>query len=703
MKKRKINGVISVLFMPIIFVYYETLLRLFNSNHIFSEYAYPCIFGISAGLLTAAVLSFAPPKANKICTALILFIVGTAFAAECLVKKNFQTYMTPASVWAGAGGVVREYGSNLAASIFGGLLEIILFFAPAVIYAVFGSRLALAPSERIKPAFSMISVVCSVALFGSGVLMAGSGDSEDRYKSPLDFDVSVETFGLLTAFRLNIQDGILPNEAETGFVAVNSFPAYTETQASETTVVSEEYKDDTELPEASSETEAAAGNNEEPDVIPELGDNIMEIDFDAALKRNPSSVIAELNGYVQTLKPTNKNKYTGLFEGKNLILICAEAFSDTVINEELTPTLYRLSHNGIYFSDYYQPTWGGSTTTGEFSFVTGLVPESGLESILKIQDNNNYFTLGNQLQRRNYTSCAFHNGQADFYSRNLTHKNLGYDDFLAYGTGLENIIRIYSEDSAMLGGTIDEYIDKQPFSLYYMTVSGHFSYKADNIKVEENLQRVVDVYGNKYMDKTNYYLCYQMELDKALGILVQKLEDAGIADDTVICLTADHYPYGLELSQTYGNTVDYVTDLYGYKHSAPWEKDHNSWILWSGCLENEYKEYACEISAPSYSLDIVPTLSNLFGLEYDSRLLVGRDVFSDAEPLVIWNNRSWVTDKGRYNSRTKEFTPADGINIGSEYAEYINNIVKNKIYFSYRTAENDYYGALFGPDEIGIK
>lgn len=697
MEKIKNKGIISVIFIPIVFVYYETLLRIFDSNFIFPEYIYSCIFGLSAGLLAAAVFSFLPPKANKICTVLILIIAGTFFATECLIKKNFQVYMTPASIFAGVKGVVRDYGSNLVGSIFGGMLEIILFFLPAIIYAAFGSKLALVPSKKIKPVFSIISAVCAAAVFCSGVIAAAAGDSGERYKSPADFDISVETFGLLTAFRLNIENGILPNNAEAGFVAVNSLSVISETQTAETTVISE---DENKLPDTVTETEDASEITEERDIIPDLGDNIMDIDFDAAYNRDPSDVVAELNSYVQTLTPTNKNKYTGLFKGKNLILICAEAFSDAVINEELTPTLYRLSHNGIYFSDYYQPAWGGSTTTGEFSFVTGLVPESGLESMQKISDNNNYFTLGNQLQRQNYTSCAFHNGMHDYYNRNLTHTNLGYDNFLAYGSGLDEIIRIYSEDSAMFEKTIDMYIDKQPFSLYYMTVSGHLSYTADNIKVTENLDKVNEIYGSKYKDKTKYYICYQMELDKALNILVQKLEEAGIADDTVICLTSDHYPYGLEQKQAYGNSEDYVTDLYGYTHSAPWEKDHNSWILWSGCLENECKEYACEISSPTYSLDIVPTLSNLFGLEYDSRLLVGRDVFSDAEPLVIWNNRSWVTDKGRYNSRTKEFIPAEGISVDSTYAENISNIVKNKIYFSHRTVDNDYYGVLFGLEEI---
>lgn len=682
---KKANSIMSVLFLPLMFVYYETFLRIFGTEHWFTEYIYPCIFGISAGLLAAAILSFLPPKVNKVCTILILIIAGTAFSAECLVKKNFQIYMTPSSVFTGAAGVVSEYGSNLAASIFGGIFEIVLFFAPALVYAVFGRRLLFVPKEKVKPVFSVISAVCAAVVFISGVLIADFGSSRDKYKNQLDFDSSVETFGLLTAFRLNFQKNISPSEHDMGFVAVNSSNVADVLQ--------------TEITQTAKGTEETAAVSEIKEEA-ENGDNIMNIDFDAAYARNPSEIVSELNSYVQSLEPTNKNKYTGLFEGKNLILICAEAFSDSVIDEKLTPTLYRMTHNGIYFSDYYQPTWGGSTTTGEFSFVTGLVPESGLESMLKIQDNNNYFTLGNQLQRRNYLSCAFHNGQYDYYSRNLTHTNLGYDNFLAYGSGLENIIRIYSEDSVMLDKTIDEYIDKQPFSLYYMTVSGHFSYKDDNIKVKENLQKVIDIYGNKYKDKTNYYLCYQMELDKALDILVKKLEDAGIADDTVICLTADHYPYGLKLSKTYGNTEDYLSDLYGSNYSEPWERDHNAWILWSGCLENDYKEYACEISSPTYSLDIVPTLSNLFGLEYDSRLLVGRDVFSDADPLVIWNNRTWLTDKGSYNSYTKAFIPAEGCEYDEEYINRMKDIVYNKVYFSYQTVNNDYYGVLFGPDEI---
>ena len=737
MNKKMAENILPILFLPLILVYYETLLRIFNSDFIFPEYIYSCLFALSAGLLAAAVFSLLPHKLNKICTTATLAAAGTSFAAECLIKKNFQAYMTPASVFSAAGNVVSRYTGILAASILDGLAEMILFYAPVIIYAIFGSRLLLAPKQKIKPVFSLIPAVCSVMIFGSGAAAVSFGECAEQYSASVDFDISVETFGLLTACRLNIMSSILPGEPETGFAAVNYSPEISGTAVSESKPTSPEkvtkpeitlghtngntdklpydiakteitlgytgktedtFSDSADITETVAETEVTDEHTAIPD--PELGDNIMELDFDAAYNRSPNSITKELNNYVQTLTPTNKNKYTGIFKGKNLILICAEAFSDSVINEELTPTLYRLSHNGFYFSDYYQPTWGGSTTTGEYSFVSGLVPESGLESMQKIGDNNNYFTLGNQLQRQNYASCAFHNGNYDYYSRNITHPNLGYDSFLAFGNGLENITRKYSEDSVMFDKTLDLYIDRQPFSLYYMTVSGHLSYNAGNIKVTENMDRVNEVFGNKYKDKTKYYICYQMELEKALTVIVEKLEAAGIADDTVICLTADHYPYGLEQGQTYGNPEDYVTDLYGYKHSTPWEKDHNAWILWSGCLDNEYKDYACEVSAPTYSLDIVPTLSNLFGLEYDSRLLVGRDVFSNAEPLVIWNNYSWVTDKGSYNSRTKKFTPAEGFGTDSDYIAGINRIVKNKIYFSHKTADCDYYGALFGADEI---
>ena len=96
----------------------------------------------------------------------------------------------------------------------------------------------------------------------------------------------------------------------------------------------------------------------------------------------------------------------------------------------------------------------------------------------------------------------------------------------------------------------------------------------------------------------------------------------------------------------------------------------------------------------------MPTLSNLFGLEYDSRLLVGRDVFSNQQPLVIWADYSWLTEKGYYSTSFGTFTPNEGVAVSDDYVDRIKAIVANKFSFSRGVLDYDYYGILFGEDDV---
>jgi len=221
-----------------------------------------------------------------------------------------------------------------------------------------------------------------------------------------------------------------------------------------------------------------------------------------------------------------------------------------------------------------------------------------------------------------------------------------------------------------------------------MTVSGHCRYNTMGNKMSKKHYDVV-----KDMDCSEtlkaYYAC-QMELEYALESLVRQLEEAGIADDTVIVLTTDHYPYGLEHSATWGNKEDYIAEMYGYNPQNEVERDHSALIIWSGCIE----DMDLVIEEPTYSLDILPTISNLFGVDYDSRLLVGRDVFSDAEPIVLWHGYSWRTDKGTYDSSRSKFYPDEGEQVSQEYVERISNIVRNKIYYSREVQNTDYFDYL---------
>lgn len=778
-KVKRLPYISSALFTGFSFIYFEIMIRIVgNTLSDGNGILFSVLFGLSFGLIMSFPAALLPCVPAKVYTVIVNLAAGIIFITEAMVKNSFGTYMDLGSIITGMHGVMNSYGDNLTSSVKGNIINILLFIAPALLYAFLCGKNTkkLALKKRVIAASALVAA--SAIVYGAAVMSVNLCGEWEGYSSQFFFDSTTEQFGLCTAVRLSVSENIFHSSGfsddENGFVPVQGSFSYSEQSGNsdnsysnnsgypsdphENIILgySDPYAADnsrtkkdenvTSVAEKSTEptatfiiekdtdnsvsttasaiesdksmtTATAISDQQQPhtETVPvysekitlghsgkiinndtDYGYNAINIDFDAFSAAYPS--IAELNNYVSSLEPSEKNPYTGIFKGKNLILICAEAFSDLVIDEELTPTLYRMTHNGIYFSDYYQPTWGGSTSTGEYSFLMGLVPKDGVKSILETRNNNNYFTLGNQLQRLGYTSCAYHNGNYDFYDRNLTHQNLGYSNYYGFGNGLEKIIKKYSDDTTMLDATVDLYLDKQPFSLYYMTISGHSTYTADNVKTKKYLDRVLARYPGKYKATTNYYLCYQLELENALTVLIDKLETAGIADDTVICITADHYPYGLENSSTFGNDQDYVADLYGYKYSTPWEKDHSSWILWSGCLENDLSAYSCQIPEPTYSLDIVPTLSNLFGVNYDSRMLVGRDVFSDTEAIVVWNSYSWRTVQGSYNAGSRSFTPNYGYQYDKEYIDRINSIVKNKIYFSGQAVKTDYYGIIFGKD-----
>ena len=662
-QKRKLLSWINLshLFLfSFLFLYDELLLRIFN-GHFLSHIIYPILFSIAFGLLANAITSLFNRKMNRLLSIIIMITSAVLFITECLVKRTFQVYMPISALFTGAGGVTTNYTADVITTILNGLLVLALYFLPVILYILLGKKRL--PAYQYKWPAAIMMCFLSLVIFGLSAGLASVGSTSSLYTNHYQFSSATETFGLLTSIRLS------------------------HTRDTSTLTVVED-------------TEQEETKQQEEEDFSQYDKNVMSLDLDALIQSDEGTY-QEIDNYVNSLSASSQNKYTGIFEGKNLILICAEAFSDHAVSEELTPTLYRMIHNGFYFSDYYQLTWGGSTSSGEYSFLMGLVPNEGVDTILYTQDHNNYFTLPNQLQRLSYYTGAYHNSDYDYYDRNLTHQNLGFNYWLGQGNGIEDIAGDYPSDEEMFSATFDTYVNYQPFCMYYMTLMGHSPYSADSWKATSNWDYVTSIVGNQYSETVTSYLCYQYELEKAMATLVQKLEDAGIADDTVICLTADHYPYGLA-EDAYGNGVDYVSELYGHSIDNHIDQDENALIIWSECLEEggDLHEYQREISTPTYSLDIVPTLSNLFGLEFDSRLLVGRDVFSDATPMVVWNDYSWLTEKGYYSSYTGEFTSFVDEEVSQDYIDKMSTIAENKVNISDQILQTDYYAHLFGGDDI---
>ena len=191
-------------------------------------------------------------------------------------------------------------------------------------------------------------------------------------------------------------------------------------------------------------------------------------------------------------------------------------------------------------------------------------------------------------------------------------------------------------------------------------------------------------------------------MEYALRYLVERLEEAGIADDTVICMAADHYPYALVTEE-----VDYYCELSGINDTENnISRYQNTLLLWCGDMETPVV-----VDTPCSTIDIVPTLSNLFGLEYDSRLLSGRDVFSmnysatyptASMPLVILPTpvgNSWITPAGTYEAATRTFTPNAGVAVNDDYVDTVAAIIDAKYAYARAVIQYDYYRlALNGPE-----
>ena len=645
-------------------LYCEVLLHLWTmDSFIFSRFVTVAVFALGFGcLVSQAVSFFGCKKWSKSLTVALCFLL-TAFAmVEFFVEFSYQTYMPVATLVSGAKGVATDFAGDTIRLVFFQFWRIIVALLPIVAYGLFAQPVPTSWRTR------WFTLAGSLAAYAAAfAILFGVGLDSDRLNSAYSFDSAVRALGLNMGMVLETAKG---GEAET---AAGDF--FMEEEP-------EDFAEPVETTPAETVPEETVPAETEPIVYE---DNVIKaLDFGVLAETERNSRVAKIHKYVNSQTPTKQNQYTGLFKGKNLILIAAEGFAAEVIDPELTPTLYRLANEGIKFHDYYQPMWGGSTSSGEFSILTGVVPSGGTNSVKEAVQQDLFLTMGKQLQKQGYTSIAYHNHLASFYDRNKTHVNFGYDKFIGRGNGMEEGVKdVWPEsDLEMMEFTVPQYIDKQPFSIYYMTVSGHCRYDVDGNRMsKKNWDAVQHLDAS---DGVKAYIACNLELEKALSSMVAQLENAGIADDTVIVMAPDHYPYGLE---EWSANKPYIDELYGYKYKNDLERDHNALIIWSGCLE----DMDLEVKEPVYSLDIVPTLSNLFGLEYDSRLLVGRDVFSDAEAIVLTQNASWKTVKGVYNSDKKKFIPAEGVEVEEGYVDRINKIVSNKITYSRELAAVDYF------------
>ena len=678
-----------ILFFPLLFVYLELMLRL-HMHMSMKYFIIPFVFSLAAGCLFAALSMPFKRKVNRILTKVFACAISLVYIVEMIAKKILQSYYPFSTLGLAAENRLKDYIGAIASTVFQSIPMIIVLLLPVIFLFVLGNRLLLFPRTDIRFAGIIAAGIVVFHLLGLMVVhLPWSGDLTPKqlYKVDTNIDDQVEQLGLLNMLRLDIKHIFVP----AGNLLDDDFDAPPSSTPSA-------------LPSAPAEepTGGVEAPPEESEPVVDTSPNVMDVDLTAVAESTNNEDIQWLAKYFNSKVPTNKNAYTGMFEGYNVIFLTLEGFSGYAIDPELTPTLYKLANEGFVFENYYTPLHYTSTSGGECQNLLGLYPKDGNPSSMKRTgelETNCYFSLAQQLGRLGYDNWGYH-GNDNMYGRLASHTNLGYT-WKQYNSGLE--LEMNSSGSDYLWPQRDKYVVEAsvsdyisgdtPFNVYYLTISGHMPYS--NNRVANQYRDIVDQLP--YSDTTRNYIATVIEVDRALETLLQKLEEAGKLENTLIVASADHVPYFNvdTLEELSGETFGSSEDLEMLKEgNINVDVYKNTLIMWSASMEEPV-----HVDKVCGQVDILPTVSNLLGLEYDSRMLSGSDVLSDCEGQVIFHSRSWMTDQGYYNRYTQEFTPAEGVEMTAEeqeeYITYMKKQVSNKLSCTELIIENDFYNYVF--------
>ncbi len=390
-----------------------------------------------------------------------------------------------------------------------------------------------------------------------------------------------------------------------------------------------------------------------------------------------------LNRYFIDSDLPSKNAFTGKYKDKNLIVIMMESVNDIIINEQYFPNFYSLYSSSYYFKNNYSPRNSCATGNNEFSAITSLYSiYNNCTSNLYV--NNIYpQSIFNLFNNSGYITNSFHDYDNTYYERTKIHPNMGsqnYYDVNALNMTYSNVYGAWPSDVTLM----EEYLKKLDdisgnFMSYITTVTTHQPYSSQS------------EYGDKYLDKfenVSYslelkrYLSKMTELDNAIGVLIDGLKERNLLDDTIIVLFGDHYPYAINL--------DILNEILN-RDLTNYENEKVPLIIYDSSLKetitmDEYTSY----------INLVPTIANLFDLDYDPRYYMGEDLFSsDYQSIVVFYDYSWKNEYAYYNSSTGKITYFTDFTYTDEEIKEINSQIYAKMNMSSNAIKSNYFAYLF--------
>jgi len=406
--------------------------------------------------------------------------------------------------------------------------------------------------------------------------------------------------------------------------------------------------------------------------------------WESIIKNESNETLNTLNKYFINNEISDINDYTGMFKDKNLIVIMLESTNDIIINESDYPNFYKMYSEGWKWVNNYSPRNSCSTGNNEMSGMISLYSIYNTCTANKYKNNTYFESIFNMFKKEDYYTFSAHNYLEHYYDRSVIHTNMGSDIYYGVedlGISYSSLYKNWSSDEDFMESVLDilDGVDKDKnFMSWLTTVSSHQPYSYSSIEGDKYLSLYEEMDLN--MDLKRYKSKLKI-LDNALGILLNGLEEKGILDDTVIVMFGDHYPYGLS-TDTINSVLDYDTNI-------DYEAERVPFVIYNTELESKtFKEYT------SY-INILPTVLNLFDINYDPRLYVGNDLLSkEYESLVVFADGSWKNEIAYFNASTSEIEYFTDKEYTIDELKEINSKIDMKMEMSSLAIKNNYFEYL---------
>lgn len=657
------NVIFNTIFNFIMLFLVEVIFKLVNNFNIIDWSTLRILIStFIISVIVSGILYFIPKRAHKYVNIILVLVASIYACAQTGFNNYIGVYMSlgTSSQLGAVVDYIRDFIMSFKWTYF---LTLIPFVISLVYYIFFNKKITkrfnLNYYTKIKNInsgifFKKLSIALLLIVMLSGVYFSTlvvpfmqnklqTVSNRKLFKNPSVPSVAIKQFGVTEFGILDVKNYFIPVEEENEFEIIEK--------------VEEE-------------------------------DNTRKFDdtkWNELIENESDETLNTLNKYFINNNITDVNEYTGMFEGKNLIVIMLESVNDIFINPEDYPNFYKMYSEGWHWENNYSPRNSCATGNNEMSGMIGLYSIYNTCTANNYKDNEYFESIfGVFNQKPNYYTFSAHNYSAHYYDRDTIHTNMGSKKYYSVedlGISWSSLYKNWSSDEDFMTEVLNilDTVETENFMTWLTTVSSHQPY---GISSNEG-----DKYLDLYKDRDIHMLLKRYKsklkvLDEGLGILLNGLEERGILDDTVIVMFGDHYPYGIP-TKTINTILDYDT-------SVDYESERVPFVIYNSEIESKtFSEYTAGL------LHIVPTVANLFGLEHDPRLYVGTDLLSEEyESLVVFADGSWKNEKAYYNASKGDVKYYGEEEYSIEELQAINKTIEMKMNMSSLAIKNNYFNYL---------